>query len=346
MARLPAKPAQKKPLEMKYSVIIPCHNSGELLFKTVASALEQTLPPFEIMCVENGSTDATWENIQRLERETGGVVRGLQHEDRSVSVRARAINEARGDWMALLDHDDLWLPEKMERQAKLAEQSKFLCSALYEQVEEDECTRRFIDRVRLFGCNDAFKVLFHRIALVPCAVTLHRDVFERCGPFTCEPTKRWSSDFEMWLRVARHDFSPAFDPEPQAVRRIHGSNMSGDPLPGLSAHVASLEEYRGDDEAVKRAGGKVAVRRAIHWRRLSIAALLIDRGDVDGASDQIRRVRREARFDPMTRRLWGKALGENLLKDSLKRDLHRVVKEMRRWCIELLNDPDADAAKR
>lgn len=330
---------------MKYSVIIPCHNSGDLLFKTIASALEQTLPPLEILCIENRSTDATWENIQRLERETGGVVRGFVHEDASVSVRSRAVNESRSDWMALLDHDDLWLPEKMERQARLAEDSKFLCSAVYEQVDDDETSRRFIDRVRLFGCNDAFKVLFHRIALVPCAVTLHRDVFETCGLFTSDPEKRWSSDFEMWLRAARHDFSPAFDPEPLAVRRIHGNNMSGDPVPGLTAHVATLEEYRaGDPEGVKRAGGKVAVRRAIHWRRLSIAENLIERGDVDGASDQIRRVRREARLDPMMRRLWGKGLGDNLLKDAVKSDLRRVVKEMRRWCIELLNDPDAAGA--
>lgn len=331
------------PETMKYSVIIPCHNSGEPLFRTVHSVLEQTLPPFEILCIENQSTDATWENIQRLERETGGVVRGFQHEDRSVAVRARAVNEARGEWMALLDHDDLWLPEKMKRQARLAEQSKFLCTALYEQVEEDESSRRFIDRVRLFGCNDAFKVLFHRIALVPCTVTLHREVFEVCGPFSNEPTKRWSSDFEMWLRVARHDYSPAWDPDPLAVRRIHGNNMSSDPVPGLTAHVATLEDYRADDEAVKRAGGKVAARRAVHWRRLSIAEHLIERGDVDGASEQIRRVRREARFDPMMRRLWGKGLGDNLLKESVKKDLYRVVKEMRRWCIELLNEPDTGA---
>lgn len=324
---------------MKYSVIIPCHNSGDLLLQTVKSALEQTLPPVEIICVENWSTDDTWGRIQRLERETGGVVRGVQHHDRTVSVRSRGVDEARSEWIGLLDHDDLWLPEKMERQAKLAETSKFLITALYEQVEDDESSRRFIDRVRLFGTNDAFRVMFHRMAIVPCTVVLHREVFEVCGPFSCEPTKRWSSDFEMWLRVARHGYSPAWDADPLAVRRIHGNNMSNDPVPGVTAHVATLEDYRDDADALQRAGGKVAVRRAIHWRRLSIAEELIRRGNLDRAGEQIRRVRREARFDPMMRRLWGKGLGENLRKDSVQRDLKRVVKDMRRWCIELLNEP-------
>jgi hypothetical protein len=170
-------------------------------------------------------------------------------------------------------------------------------------------------------------------------------VFETCGTFTEDPMKRWSADFEMWLRVVDHGFDPAWDTEGLAVRRIHAGNMSSNVVKGLTAHVKTLADYRETNPAaVKRAGGKVAARRAVHWRRLAIADALVEKGDLEGASEQIRIVRREAKFDPMMRRLWGKGLGENLLCEPMRRDLARIVKEMRRWCIGLLDEPPTEAA--
>lgn len=330
---------------MNYAVIIPCHNSGPQLLKTVESALTQTLAPAEVICVDDRSEDETWELIGRLGRESGGRVRGIKR-DRSLPVTGRemAIRAAQADWMAMLDHDDLWLPEKMERQAALAGESKFICSALYEQDEDDASTRRFVDRVRWFETNDPFRVLYHRIAIVPCTVVMHRSVFEEIGHFSYDPRTRWAGDHEMWLRATRHDYRPAFDVRPLAVRRMHPNNMSRDPVPGVRAHLYMMEEIRGEDRAgVARAGGATAARRAVHWRRLELAEGLLAQGRREEAGAEIRRVFREGRFDPMLWRLRSKRPLSGLEQASrlaeVRQDLRRTFKDLRRWCTGLLNPP-------
>lgn len=329
---------------MNYAVIIPCHDSGPQLLKTVESALRQSEPPAEVICVEDRSHEETWGLIQRLSQESGGRVRGIER-DRSLGQNGReiAIRASCAEWMAMLDHDDLWLPHKMERQARLAGESKFLCSSLYEQDEDDESARRLVDRVRWLGVNDPFRVLFHRIAIVPCTVVMHRSIFDRIGHFSNDPRTKWAGDHEMWIRAARHGYSPAFDTEPLAIRRMHPGNMSRDPVPGVRAHIHMLEDIReGDPEGVRRAGGRAAARRAVHWRRLELASELLARGLREEAAEEIERVLRQARFDPMLWRLrWRNPLRRPGVP-AVRQDLRRTFKEMRRWCTSLLEMPEGE----
>lgn len=325
---------------MNYAVVIPCHNSGPQLVKTVRSALDQTLPPAEVLCIEDRSTDGTWETIQRLSRETSGRVKGfLKESGTGAGGRNLGILNSTADWVAFLDHDDLWFPEKMERQAALAGRSKFLCSALYEETDDDPATRVRIDRGRLLTCNDPFKVLFHRIAIVPCTVVIHRSALEAVGGFTRDPLLRWASDVEMWLRMARSGFEPVWHPEPLAIRRIHASNMSHNAAPGLRACLQMLETYRATDaEAVRRAGGQTAARRAIHWRRLELADVLLRAGETDAAGEEVARVRGEGWADPRLWRLWRKLRGRDLNEPRSRREIKRTYKALRRWCTSLLMD--------
>jgi glycosyltransferase involved in cell wall biosynthesis len=95
------------------SVVIPCYNGASFLKQTLESALQQTIPPVEILVVDDGSTD----NSAEIAAEFGSPVRVVRQENRGESVaRNRGIDEARGDWVAFLDADDLWAPTKLERQ--------------------------------------------------------------------------------------------------------------------------------------------------------------------------------------------------------------------------------------
>lgn len=100
---------------MKISVAIAAYNAAEYLREAIASVLAQTLPPYEIVVVDDGSTDET----AQVCREFGERVRYFYRENdgtAGISARWQSINESRGDWIALLDHDDRWLPEKLEKQ--------------------------------------------------------------------------------------------------------------------------------------------------------------------------------------------------------------------------------------
>jgi glycosyltransferase involved in cell wall biosynthesis len=104
---------------MKISVIIPTYNRANLVVNAIESALEQTYAPHEVVVVDDGSTDGTWEV---LKKKFGDQIRYCWGENSGPSAaRNRGIAEARGEWIAFLDSDDLWMPDKLDRQVKALE---------------------------------------------------------------------------------------------------------------------------------------------------------------------------------------------------------------------------------
>lgn len=100
---------------MRISVAIAAYNAAEYLREAISSVLGQTLQPFEIVVVDDGSSDHTRDVCESF----GDRVRYLyQQNDGTAGIGARwkSILESQSDWIALLDHDDRWLPEKLEKQ--------------------------------------------------------------------------------------------------------------------------------------------------------------------------------------------------------------------------------------
>jgi len=99
------------------SVIIPAYNSGPYLTETIESVLRQTYPHREIIVVDDGSTDDTPARVARY----GPALTYIRQAQGGVgAARNRGVAAARGDYIALLDHDDLWVPEKLEVQVEVA----------------------------------------------------------------------------------------------------------------------------------------------------------------------------------------------------------------------------------
>jgi|GEM_PF-768452 len=100
-----------------FSVIIPTYNRESQVPDAVRSALEQTLKPFEIIVIDDGSTDRTADALAAF----GSAIRYIKTENGGVSAaRNRGILEAKGEWIAFLDSDDTWHPSKLERQLDCA----------------------------------------------------------------------------------------------------------------------------------------------------------------------------------------------------------------------------------
>jgi len=99
---------------LKVSAIIPTYNRRTRVLRAIDSVLAQTVPVDEIIVVDDGSTDGT---VDAIHTQYGSQVTVVRQENGGVSVaRTRAVEEARGEWVAFLDSDDVWLPTKMERQ--------------------------------------------------------------------------------------------------------------------------------------------------------------------------------------------------------------------------------------
>jgi len=101
------------------SVIIPCHNVEEYIDEAIASVMAQTYMDFELILVDNNSTDNTLRILERWAINSSRI-RVLQEKGKGASrARNLGMSVARGNWIQFLDADDLMLPDKLERQIKL-----------------------------------------------------------------------------------------------------------------------------------------------------------------------------------------------------------------------------------
>jgi glycosyltransferase involved in cell wall biosynthesis len=102
------------------SVVIPTYNAPALLLETLETVFAQTFRDFEVVVVNDGSTDDTLRHLQPLA--DAGKIRLIDQKNGGIGVaRNRGIDEARGKYIALLDHDDLWMPGKLAEQVAYAE---------------------------------------------------------------------------------------------------------------------------------------------------------------------------------------------------------------------------------
>jgi glycosyltransferase involved in cell wall biosynthesis len=119
----------------KTSVVIPVYNRFESLKYAVESVLAQTTPVYEIILVDDGSTDGTDERLPRYINENPrweACVRYFRQDNQGPgAARNRGVQEARGEWLAFLDNDDLWLPQKLEWQFRALENFPDRCGLCF-----------------------------------------------------------------------------------------------------------------------------------------------------------------------------------------------------------------------
>ena len=131
------------------SVVIPTYNREQLLPAAIDSVLAQTYREFEIVVVDDGSTDRTADKIESMSRsisEDGGRTPRIRYFHQSnqgqSAARNKGIAEAKGDWIAFLNSDDVWLPEKLMSQIRAIEQFEESCGGCFSDA-------RLVDRGQL-----------------------------------------------------------------------------------------------------------------------------------------------------------------------------------------------------
>ena len=179
------------------SVIIPTHNRVGLLPRALTSIHAQTLPPAEIIVVDDGSTDGT----ERLMQSEFPGVGYLRQENRGVAAaRNRGIREARGEWLAFLDSDDEWLPQKLERQlGALAKNPElFVCHTNEIWIRRGRRVNPMKKHTKHGG--RIFSKCLPLCVISPSSVVLHRSILTRTGLF--DESLPACEDYDLWLRVS------------------------------------------------------------------------------------------------------------------------------------------------
>lgn len=210
------------PFDSSTSVIIPTRSRARLLLRAISSALQQTSKPLEVLVVVDGPDEPTERALRHLTNSTVQVLY-MPQKGGAFCARNAGIHHARGEWIALLDDDDEWLPNKLERQLRAASQSGWkypiVCSQLILRTprkdvvvplrgpEPAESADRYLFRRKTFKRGEA---------LVQSSNLLAPRTLFRTVPF--RPETPWWDDIDWVLRACRVGGAGLeFVPEPLSV---------------------------------------------------------------------------------------------------------------------------------
>jgi glycosyltransferase involved in cell wall biosynthesis len=196
------------------TVIIPTYNRAAWVAEAVASVLTQTYRDYELIVVDDGSTDGTLEAMASLE---GHLQVFRRRQQRGVSAaRNLGAASARGKWLAFLDSDDLWLPHKLARQIDYVRTRPDLLICQTEEIWIRNGVRVNSPNTHRKVAGDIFLQSLERCSVSPSAVMLHRRLFKVMGGF--DETLPAAEDYDLWLRVAWR-YPVGLVPEPLVIKR-------------------------------------------------------------------------------------------------------------------------------
>ncbi len=191
------------------SVVIPLYNKAAEIGKTLRSVLEQTFPPLEIIVVDDGSTDRGAEYVQQI---SSPLVRLIRQPNGGVCrARNRGIEAARGEYIALLDADDVWHPRFLEEIASMI--GEFPGCGLYStrfNILSHDGLHPAPAPFRRGIVPNFFRESAHRYIVIPSTACIPRRVLDDVGGFP--DGMKIGEDLYMWIKIARK-YRVCFSPE-------------------------------------------------------------------------------------------------------------------------------------
>ena len=210
---------------MKISVIIPAYNAEKHVARAIESVLAQTRPADEIIVIDDGSTDGTADVI----RSFGDRVILIQQPNAGVSVaRNTGINAATGDWIAFLDADDEWRPEKLKLQTDHLARNPDL-KWTFTNLSWDKQKPGDVRPIHPLCClsdmaagseyfDDYLFAYWHGFFASTITLMIQRQVFDAVGLF--EPGMKRAQDNDLWFRIAYQYPRIGYLPEPLAIYHL------------------------------------------------------------------------------------------------------------------------------
>jgi len=185
-----------------FSVVIPTYNCADLLNRAIDSVLAQTFQDFEIIVVDNSSTDDT---DVILNSYSENRLRVLKVENKGIIAHSRniGINNAQGRWIAFLDSDDVWKSEKLEKVKKNINQNAHAILFCHHEylIHEGILVKQLI--YGPFGPLTYDDLLFKRNCISTSAVCLRSDIAKTSGGFSEESDFVTAEDYEYWIRLSQ-----------------------------------------------------------------------------------------------------------------------------------------------
>lgn len=323
------------------SVVIPTRNRAATVERALRSVLAQTALPGEVIVVDDASTDDT---ASRLQRYAGDRVQVRRLPECGGGSRARnlGIDAARGDWVAFLDSDDEWRPEKLERQlARLDAPDGPGLSVVYcRRIMRDHLSGREVPVRSPLREGNVFPALLSGWEVSTSQVMVTRAALTQVGGF--DPALPGSQDYDLWLRLAAAGHLFGGVPEALTVKHAHlVSQMSADP--SLKERGLALLDHKWRPTIVQEFGEQYYARW-LALRRVVIAHSYLMQVREAAARGQRRRAWQHCRAllqaGPFPAAFTARAVGLVLLGWPAYRGLAHVWRRLHPAIPERLRDFD------
>lgn len=254
--------------EKLVSVIIPTYNRADLITETIESILAQTYGNIEIIVVDDGSTDETFAVVKRIKASRLKYIK-TSNSGRPAIPRNIGFGVSCGEYIAFLDSDDIWLPDKIKRQMEIFEKMP--------EVGLVFCQCNFFGKEyyenRIFPLKAYSGNVFEKIIMgnfVPTVSALcRRTALQEVGLFDESLNLRAFEDYELWMRMAyKHHFY--FIGEPLCLFRMHAQNILG--TDNLKSHLgafralcSAINKIGFSEEQLKNSVGRHYLTTAMAW---------------------------------------------------------------------------------
>lgn len=188
---------------MKFSIITPVYNGADFIGRGIDSVINQTCTDWELIIADNGSTDDTLEEIKKYSKNDSRVKVIKCDENSGSPARPRnlALKEARGEYIAFLDADDVFFPNKLSEVLTFFENNPDIGLVCHgeEHIKDNSVMRR-----EYYGPHTTYEdLLFYGNSLSTSAITLKRDCVQMAGFFSEGKEFSGFEDYDYWMRAAR-----------------------------------------------------------------------------------------------------------------------------------------------
>ena len=296
--------------EPLFSVIIPTHNRASSILKTLNSVLSQTHQSYEVVVVDDASTDNTEQVLESLIRTQ--MIRYVRHEQNYERAQSRntGMRNAQGAFVTFLDSDDLMYSTNLEDAANFIKTNPTtkLFHNLYQLVDEND---RVLCKYDFPSLADPLQAITSGNFLASIGVFIHRDIYENYS-FDTNPLLTGSEDWDFWLRVVPHYQPGRINKVNSGVVQHGARSINHMELDKLERRFKYLTDKIKDDPSLSSV-------YANYLKRLEAGSLLYTSTVANlmcRHSDALRLLRRAASLDPslMGSRGFMKALGIALLR--------------------------------
>jgi glycosyltransferase involved in cell wall biosynthesis len=267
-------------LSARFSVVIPAYNASRTIVATIRSVFQQTEQDFEVIVVDDGSTDGTAARTRSVADDSRLTVI-TQPNGGASAARNAGVAAAKGAYISMLDSDDLWLPKYLEVMGGALDAEPDAAFAYTDAWLLDDETKRIRRTSTMYYLSPPslplpdLHTLFLRLLesnFIYTSVTVRRHAFEQVGGY--DESLVIGEDWEHSLRMVASGLRPIRAPGLLAIYRSHGSQLTSDMGRVAEQHVEVYRRFAEDPDCAQDVR-ELAERQLAYWTTRANATLAV-----------------------------------------------------------------------